>query len=154
MTELSLRQLVRESLPLPAILLLWSVLAAFVGAPIQSGLELVGVVMMTLYAVVRGVGLGRTRDVDDGETDLPDVLRQNGRVAVVAGVWFLAATLVSLLRVAWRAFVELPAFSTVAEPVVFVFVGSGVGTVVLYAVAVATAELRPATPSRSLSADD
>ena len=114
------------------ILLFWTVLGTFVRVDVATGLLRAGVVMALLYAVVRGVGLARTAPATPQPRDVRALLRENARVALPAGAWFLAAHLTYVVAGLWDAF-RLPGlFTSPADEFAFVFVGTGVATVLLY----------------------
>lgn len=140
------RQLLRESAPVAAILLFWVVLSSFVRSVIATGLLRAGVVMALLYVVVRGVALARSRPPTPRPDDVESVLRENARVALPAGVWFLAAKLVYVVESLWDAF-GIPGLGTSPEEgLAFVFVGTGVSVVLLYAIAVGLPRVRDTAP--------
>jgi len=141
------RRLVRESVPIAITLSVWQVAALVLSrSGTDDALRLAGLAMAGLYALVRGVTLCAHLDVDATPRALADVLRENGWVLVGAGGWFLLVQALGWgLRVApWIDWVrEL----VVVDLAAFVLNWTGVGAVVLYAVAVGSARVRadPAT---------
>jgi hypothetical protein len=151
------RRLLVESLPVAAVLLFWVVLSWVAPAPgLATGLRLAGVVMAVSYVVVRGVDLSHSRRVAPQPVDVAAVLRENVRVLLAAGAWFVAAVLVELLEGLWRGFGLPGAFTSPGEGLGFVLTGTGVATVLLYAVAagVARVEGRVATGREGGGASD
>lgn len=135
------RRLLRESAPVAAILLFWVVFARFANPIIAAGLHRAGVVMALLYTVVRGVTLARARSSAVRPTDLRGVLRENARVLIPAGAWFLAAQLVYVIEDLWRVS-DLPgAFTSPADSIAFALTGAGVAVVLLYAVVVGSSRV-------------
>jgi hypothetical protein len=141
-TTLAPRRLFVESLPVAAVLSLWVVCSWLAPASgLATGLRLAGVVMAVSYVVVRGVTLARSRRAPPLPTDVAGLLRENARVLLGAGGWFLAAALVAVVEPLWRL-VGLPgAFTSPADAVVFVLTATGVAAVLLSAVAVGVARV-------------
>lgn len=108
------RRLVREGAPVAAVLALWSVLAAIVPYQLATGVRLAGVTMVLLYVGVRGVSLAGVASTSR-PTDVSDLLSENLRVALAAGVWFLPAALAVAIEPYWRA-VGLPGRSPRPSP--------------------------------------
>lgn len=154
------RRLLRESLPVAVILLFWVVLASFTPAEIATGLLRAGVVMALLYTIVRGLAIAETLEPTRQPTDVEGILRENVRVAIPAGVWFLAAQAIYLVEQLWDMF-GIPGWDTSpAGEISFVFVGTGVAVVVLYAISVGLPRVRGIESTRAgdtpegLPADD
>lgn len=154
------RRLLRESLPVAVILLFWVVLASFTPAEIATGLLRAGVVMALLYTIVRGLAIAETLEPTRQPTDVEGILRENVRVAIPAGVWFLAAQAIYLVEQLWDMF-GIPGWDTSpAAEISFVFVGTGVAVVVLYAISVGLPRVRGIESTRAgdtpegLPADD
>lgn len=141
-SPLDTRSSLRESVPVAVILLFWMLLSSVVIRPIATHLLRAGIVMALLYTVVRGVALARTHQPTRRPDDLEGILRENVRVALPAGVWFLAAHLVYFIEQVWDRLGILGSVSPLVEPLVFSFSGSGVAVVVLYAVAVGLPRVR------------
>lgn len=141
------RRLILESVPVAAVLLFWAVLSWLGWEPVVAArVRDAGVVMALCYAVTRGVKLGRrvpaTSARTPGPSDVADVLRENARVALAAGAWFLAALAVQFVEAAWDA-TGLPGLLvSPADAFSFVLAGGGVGCVVVYAVAAGWARVR------------
>lgn len=130
-------RLLRESAPVAAVVGFWVVLSWFGReAGIATGIRYAGVVMALLYTVVRGVRLAETTAQTPVPDDVGELLRENLRVAVPAGLWFLVAMLVGFAAELWNQLVHFGLFSSPADSLSFVFTATGVLTVVLYAVAV------------------
>lgn len=153
------RQLVRESLPIFGIVLLWAIPAALLqhGA-VTTGLQAAGVVMALLYAGVRGYRLAGTVPVHGPVIEPAALLRTNLVALGGAGVWFLLA----LVADASGGFATLGG-TIVTSPLAaleFASAATGVVTVVLYAVVVGVTILdhdRAGSPHRDPSgtfADD
>jgi len=133
---LSSKRFVVETVPVVAILLFWNLLAWIadfqnVGGSVRTA----GLVMATLYVVVRGVALSAV--VSPPTTlDVESILRENARIAVPAGAWFVAAMAVAMVG---SYVVELPrALALVADSLA----SAGLGVVTLYAVAAGTSAVR------------
>lgn len=139
---LDTRRLLRESAPVAVILLFWTVPGSFVRVDVATGLLRAGVVMALLYTAVRGVGLARTTPPTPQPRDVRALLRENARVALPAGAWFLAAHLTYVVEGFWDSFGLPGLFTSPAEELGFVFVGTGVATVLLYALAVGLPRVR------------
>ena len=149
------RDLLDASLPIAAILLFWGFLSWFAPHPIiGGGLRNAGVLMAALYVVVRGFRMSRSLPEPlpaDGPTD---VLRENARVALTAGVWFVAAVGVVMLQRASDMLTDPAVTYSPADPLILVCVGAGVGTVGIYAVAAGVAAVREGTGARPAPSDD
>lgn len=146
-SPLDTRRLLRESAPVTVILLFWVVLSSVVRPTIATGLLRAGVIMALLYTVVRGVALARTHQPTPQPDDLEGILRENVRVALPAGVWFLAAYLVYFIEQVWDV-LGIPGWDTSpAEGLAFVFVGAGVAVVLLYAISVGLPRVRGNAPA-------
>jgi hypothetical protein len=122
--------LVREGIPIAAILLFWNLLAVVgqtqhVGESVGSA----GIVMAALYVVVRGVSLS-DEVLPPMTGDVRGIVYENALLAVPAGAWFLSAILVS--KLAELIFRYVPSFVSVF---VSSLAGAGLGVVGLYAVA-------------------
>jgi len=161
---LSPRRLLGESLPIVAVLLVWTVLSWLVPVAGVSGLVRdAGAVMAGLYAVVRGVALA-----DDVSPTVPDdvgsTLRLNVPVVLAAGTWFVIGALVHAVEAVYRLLPLVGGlYGSPATPLAQVAAGTGLGVVVLYAVAVGLPaarsawtprEDRPASREPSGSVDD
>jgi hypothetical protein len=135
------RHVLRESVPVAALLLLWTALSWLAFEPFVSwAVRTTGVVVALGYVVVRGVRLGQeaTPFVD---TDARCVLGQNVHVALAPTVWFLVAVLVPLAEDLWELFGFFGLFSSPAGDLVRVCALSGLGTSLLLVVAGVTAAL-------------
>lgn len=147
-SPIATRQLLRESTPVAVILLFWVVLSSVVRPDIGSGLLRAGVIMAGLYTLVRGVMIAKPVHPTVQPTDLEGVLRENVTVAVPAGLWFIAAHLIYFVEHRWDM-MGIPGVATSpANDFVFVFIGTGVATVFLYAIVVGISRIReePTTP--------
>ncbi|WP_135830164.1 hypothetical protein [Halorussus halobius] len=145
--SLSPQRFVVETVPVVVILLFWNLLAwaaAFqnVGSPVRTA----GFVMAALYVAVRGVSLSATVS-PPATLDVASILRENARIAVPAGAWFVAAMAVSLVG---SYVVELP---RVLAPVAESLAGAGLGVVGLYAVAAGTTAVRGRARTDDTTAD-
>ena len=141
------RHLLRESAPVAVILLFWVILSSLVQPAIATGLLRAGVIMALLYTIVRGVTLTRTHPPASQPDDLKGILRENVRVALPAGVWFLAAHLVYFIEQLWDM-LGIPGWDTSpADSLAFVFIGAGVAVVLLYAISVGLPRVRGNAPN-------
>lgn len=147
-STLDTRDLLRESTPVAIILLFWVVLSSVVIHSITNGLLRAGVIMALLYTVVRGVTLARTHQPTPQLDGLEGVLRENVRVALPAGVWFLAAHLVYSIETLWNRLGILGSVTFFADLLSFIFTGAGVAVVLLYAISVGLPRVRDSTPTR------
>ena len=149
------KRLAAEAVPVAAVLAFWSVVSwLFVLRPeIEGAVRTAGVVMAALYVVVRGVALASEVSVPD-VGDLEAVLRDNGRVAISAGFWFVGAAAVHLLDQAWSDFGVPGLHVSPAGWIIHVLAGAGLGVVGLYAVAVSYGVLWGAEFSDAAPADD
>jgi hypothetical protein len=142
-TTLTPRRLVAETVPVAAVLLFWVVVSWIAPLPtVSSGLRLAGVVMALLYVGVRGASLARTTPVATQPVAVAGVVRENARVLLAAGTWFLAAGVLQALDPLWDLAGLPGAFTSPADSLAFVATGTGVAAVVLYAVAVGVARVR------------
>lgn len=123
------KRLAVEAVPVAAILLFWNLLATVahvqnVGGPVRDA----GLLVAGLYVVVRGVALSdlATRPAT---VDLEAVLRENARLAVPAGAWFVAAMVVGALE-SW-----ILEFGGVLTAIRGALGGAGLAVVGLYVVA-------------------
>lgn len=148
-------RLLRESAPLAVVVGFWVVLSWFGREPgVATGIRYAGAVMGLLYAVVRGVRLAATAapaPVPDGPAAL---LRENARIALPAGLWFLAAVLAGFVAELWNQYVAVGLFTSPVESLSFVLTATGVLTVVLAAVAVGLPRVRGQQPPRPDAAGD
>lgn len=159
-SSLDTRRLLRESAPVAVILLFWVMLASFVPAEIATGLVRAGVVMALLYTIIRGLAIAQIHEPTRQPTDVEGILRENVRVAIPAGIWFLAAQAIYLVEQIWDM-LGIPGWDTSpAGELAFVFVGTGVAAVVLYAISVGLPRVRGIESTRGddtpdgLPADD
>lgn len=140
-SRLAARQLLRDSLPIPPILLVWVLPSQYPGAGTGQALFVAGLAMAALYVAVRGAGLASRCRPATEPADVATILEENVRVLAAAAVWFLAA------QVLWIAFSSplgvLPDLRNleVFGAIVFALNGAGAGTALLYAVAVGRARL-------------
>jgi len=139
MTEtLGPRRIVRESVPLAAIVLLWTVLSVLASHPlVGQGLSVAGIAVGLLYALRRGADLAGT--ASGLARDTRGLLEQSLRIALPALVWFLLARALFLLRGLWDQLALPGAFVSPAETLGFALTVTGVLTVVLQAVAIGLA---------------
>lgn len=141
-SPVNIRRLFQESAPVAVILLFWVGLSSFVRPTIAAGLLRAGMVMALLYTVVCGVRLARTQPPTPQPDDLEGILRENVRVLLPAGAWFLVAQLVYLIEHMWDLF-GIPGWDTSpAEGLSFVFIGTGVAVVLLYAISIGLPRVR------------
>jgi hypothetical protein len=147
--SLSTRRVLEESTSIALILLVWAVLSVLTYAvgTLQFGLQLAGLTMAVLYAVVRGVRLAPDADPAYDDPDAESVLRENGRALLAGAPWFAVAFVLAALIhgvVGFDLVVPGPfALSRVAAGTfVQVFAVTGVVTVLLVAVATGTRALR------------
>jgi hypothetical protein len=138
---LDARTLLRETVPVVAVLSFWAVLAWPALPAVASGLRTASLVMVALYVVVRGVALSR-RVSPPALSTLPSALRESVRAAVAAAGWLVAAHLAILLEHLWQGLGLPGLFTSPRGALVRVFVLTGLATVGLYAVTVGTAALR------------
>lgn len=142
------RRLVRESAPVAVILLFWVGLSTLARPVIATGLLRVGIIMALLYTVVRGLAIAQTQPPTDQPTDVEGILRENVRVALPAGIWFLSAHAIFVVEHVWDT-LGIPGLGTSpAEGLAFVFIGAGVASVLLYAIAIGVPRARATTSSR------
>ncbi|WP_090623347.1 hypothetical protein [Natrinema salaciae] len=142
------RDLLQESTPVAIILLFWVVLSSIVTHSIANGLLRAGVIMALLYTIVRGVTLARTHQPTPQPDGLEGVLRENVKVALPAGVWFLAAHIVYSIETLWNSLGIPVSVTFLAETLSFIFIGAGVAVVLLYAIAVGLPRVRGNTPNK------
>lgn len=141
-SPLDTRRLLRESAPVAVILLFWVVLSSIAQPVIATGLLRAGIIMALLYIVVRGVTLAQTHPATSSPDDLEGILRENVRVAIPAGIWFLATHLVFFIEHVWDMF-GIPGVATSpANGIAYIFTGAGVAAVLLYAIAVGLPRIR------------
>ncbi|WP_276302311.1 hypothetical protein [Halorussus lipolyticus] len=131
MVALQPRRLIREGLPIAAILTFWNLLAVVaseqqVGGPVGAA----GVVMAALYVLVRGVALS-SEVLPPMTGDVKGVLYENASLAVPAGAWFLAGIATNALGELLFAYGPPSFVSTLASSLG----GAGLGVVAIYAVA-------------------
>ena len=127
-------RLFEESLPVFAVVLLWTLLAVFARHDLRTGLRYAGVVMALLYVVVRGAAIGHGVETVGHPKSVVEGLRDSFRALVPAFPWFLLAF---ALR-AGRAYTGF----TLPRELVYVSSTTGVLTVVLYAVVFGSARIR------------
>lgn len=132
-SEDSLR-LFEESLPVFAVVFLWTLLAVFARYDLRWGLRSAGVVMALLYVVVRGAAIGHGVEPVGHPRSVVAALRDSVRALAPALPWFLLAF---ALR-AGRDHTGLP----LPRELVYISSTTGVLTVVLYAVVFGSARLR------------
>lgn len=140
------RRLLRESVPVAAILLFWLVLAVPVRPSISAGLIRAGIVMAILHTVVRAVVLVQELPPATQARDLEGILRENVGVAIPAGAWFLSAEIVYVVEGLWDTLGIPGAFTSPADGLAFVLNGTGVAVVLLYAIWVALPSVRGEIP--------
>lgn len=129
-------RLAEEGVPVAAILLFWTFVSwVFTLSPVLSGTARdAGIVMAALYVVVRGAGLAP--EVSPPETDdIRTILRENARIAVGAGPWFLSAALVHLVTQFWLEPRWPGLLFSRMDWVVQLLAGVGLAVITLYAVA-------------------
>ncbi|WP_132058813.1 hypothetical protein [Halorussus amylolyticus] len=146
--SLQTKRLAAEGAPVAATLFFWHLLAVFagfqnVGGPVRTA----GVVMAVAYVTLRGVALS-TKTQPLSTEDARAVLSENVRVAVPAGLWFVAAMAVGALEVYVAVFTGTIAAAESA------LAGAGLGVVGLYAVAAGYAAIRERRPIGATSTDD
>jgi hypothetical protein len=129
MMALQFQRLVREGIPIAAVLLFWNLLAVVsqtqhVGESVGSA----GVVMAALYVAVRGVSLS-DEVLPPMTGDVESILYENASLAVPAGAWFLAAMAVGAVES------HIHEFTSILSSVRSALAGAGLGVVALYAVA-------------------
>lgn len=130
------------------ILLFWVSISSFVRPVIATGLLLAGIIMTLLYTVVRGLTIAKTQPLTDQPADVEGILRENVSVALPAGIWFLSAHAIFVVEHIWDTF-GIPGLGTSpAEGLAFVFIGAGVASVLLYAIANGVPRVRATTSSR------
>lgn len=142
MESSELRFVLRESIPITGILLVWgSVLGVVLVFPshvavdgdwaseIALGIRLAALVMVVLYVLDRGRSLAEPDTAKPVSSTFRTQFVENLRVGAAAGVWFVAALVALVVGVA-------------PDTLVFVFTGTGVGVVLLYAIAVGIPRIR------------
>lgn len=127
-------RLFEESLPVFAVVFLWTLLAVFARYDLGSGLRNAGVVMALLYVVVRGAAIGNGVETVGHPKSVVAALRDSFRALVPASPWFLLAFALRVGR-------DYTGFLLPRE-LVYVSSTTGVLTVVLYAVVFGSARLR------------
>lgn len=147
-----MRRLLEESAPVAVILAFWAVLASVVpNTPSETGLLLAGVAMALLYVVSRGFALRGAYGQSERPTDWEETLRENVRVALPAGVWFLAGFLVVRVfrQLRWWTFHITGWHVEIAPEQIFAFAfsGAGVAAVLLYAIAIGLPDGRDDAPT-------
>lgn len=142
------RQLLTETIPVAVILCFWAALSAVPHGVFASGFRYAGIIMALLYVIVRGMQLAGAKSFPAHPTDLGELLRENAKVALIAGVWLFAAFLIASTRPLWKILSMMgtpyprgmdalaSGFLGITDLLVFVLTGTGVATVTLYAVAV------------------
>lgn len=151
-------RLARESLPLAVVIAVWTAAAFVVGSgPVGGRLGLAGTIMGALYALVRGTALADEAGAPFSDRSPAALLRENGLVLLGAAPWFLAAAVSAQLLAPLSA---VPGLRPVVEPIESLLhdlapalASVGTLTVLLYAVATATASLREAAPVFDVPAD-
>lgn len=157
MSPLTPKRTLRESGALALILVVWGVAAMVIGfePTIRTGIQVAGLIMAGLYAVVRGRTLSADARAVYQSTDPEAILRDNFRALLPALAWFVLAAVAigieGLLDVALR---EFGLFAYPAATLAYLFAGTGVMTVLLYAVATGYATLASTRRPSSTSADD
>ena len=155
---LSVRRLLEESRPLALCLGFWALLA-WLTPEQELAFRVAGVVMAGAYAVVRGVALSSRVDPADAFATPESFLRTNVRMAAVVVAWVAAGALAfvasDLLMGLWRALGFEGLFEFLFPEFLWAFGAVGVGTVLLYAVAVVAAALdEPPAVRESTPAND
>lgn len=105
-----------------------------------------GLVMAFTYAVVRGITYAEEARSPPSFAGVESVLRINGYALFAGGSWFIVARLVYLFEQLWSQLALPGAFTSPADGFAFVFTATGVLTVILYAVTLASAALRSESP--------
>lgn len=144
---LDTRRLVQESAPVAVILLFWVGIAILARPVIETGLLRAGIIMALLYTVVRGLTIAKTQPLTEQPDDVSGILRENVRVALPAGVWFVIAHAIFFVEYIGDTF-GLPLSTSWADELAFVFVGAGVAAVLLYAISVGVPRVRATTSTR------
>lgn len=135
-------QLLEESAPVAVILTFWAVPASLVSnTPSETGLLLAGITMALLYVGSRGLALRRDCEPSERPTDWDETLQENARVALPAGVWFLAAFVLvwigrQLLLLTYRVTGLYVVDVVPVEAFAFALAGAGLAVVLLYAIAI------------------
>jgi hypothetical protein len=148
------RRIFVDSLPIAAILLFWVVISWLGTHPLLGrSARIAGLVMALTYAIVWGItSASHTRSPPEF-AGLGSVLRVNGH-ALLAGVgWFVVARLVLFAEQLWNELAFPGAFTSPAEGLAFAFTATGVVTIVLYAVTLATSILRDQSAPKQESMD-
>lgn len=140
--SLDSRRLIRESAPVAVILLFWISISSVVRPEIATGLLRAGIIMALLYTVIRGLTIAETHPSTDPPTNVEEILRENVRAAIPAGVWFFLAHAVFVVEHIWDT-IGIPGVGTSpAGDLAFVFIGTGVAAVLLYAISVGVPRVR------------
>lgn len=141
-SPLDTRRLLYESAPVAGILFFWLFFTRFVHPVIAAGLFYGGIGMALLYTIVRGVALASSLPATSPPDDLQGIIQENVQVALPAGVWFLGAVLIYEIEMFWDSF-GLPGLATSPAGIItLVMTGTGVGVVLLYAIAVGVPRVR------------
>ncbi|MFB6193446.1 MAG: hypothetical protein ABEI75_00140 [Halobaculum sp.] len=149
------RRLIRESVPLSGILLLWTCLS-WVGAEpsVANAFRSIGVVMGAAYVLVRGVQLGRANSVNLLEAGPRGLLLANLSVALAAGVWLFGALLLTVIAsgvptVGAASSVEPIAGQSPLSGLLFATTSTAVGIAGLFAVAAGSSRFSTLAPTVS-----
>jgi hypothetical protein len=132
-------RVLRESLPIAGILLLWTMLSWVAFTPfVARAIRATGVAAALAYVVVRGVRLGEeATPLVTG--DAASVLGQQLRLVPAPAAWFLAGVCVPVLADLWDLLGLVGLFTSPADDLVRVCALAGVGTALLVVVAGAAA---------------
>ncbi len=158
-TALDASVLRSESLPVAVIVGFWSALSLPVAqfSTLALGLRAAGLVLALGYVAVRGAILARTIGAGPAPYEPRAIVHENVRILLAAGAWFLSAFLVYALSDLLFAAVLEWSFGParlLVDTLGFVLTATGVGTVVLYAVAVAAARTGGRTVTETDSTTD
>lgn len=141
------RRLLRESMPVAAILLFWLALSVPVEPSISAGLLRAGLIMAILYSVVRGVMLAQEYPPTSRATELEGILKENVRIAIPAGVWFLSVEVIYVVESLWDTLGIPGLFKSPADSLAFVLNGAGIAVVLIYAIWVGLPYIRGDVPT-------
>lgn len=147
--SLEFQRVLTESVPIGAILLAWALLSALATASgsLQFAIQLAGLLMAALFALVRGVALAHEATPAYEDPTVEDVLEENGRAMLAGGPWFVLALVAAFLfrggfGLGLSLFGRGDLLSRAFGGLVDVFAFTGTITVLLVAIATGTRALR------------
>lgn len=147
MPSLTFGRVLRESSPIALILLIWGVVAQFFPDRPLSAVWLAGLVTAALYAIVRGHALASNAEPIFETNDPRSAVRTTVRLLLPSLVWFGLALVFDFSLGLFEPTEEI------RDLAVTVLQGTGLVTVLLFAVAAGTASIRHDGRPRSLADD-